>query len=144
MKRMTKQITNIGRMLALLLLSDMAAAEVVVVAAAQGSIETLSDRELEDIYLGRLNRLPSGDSVVPVDQAEGSAVRAEFYDEYLGRTPAQIKAHWSKLIFTGRGRPPHSVADDAAMADFLAGNPGAIGYMDSSLVDGRLRVLSIE
>ncbi|CAM3397058.1 phosphate ABC transporter substrate-binding protein [Halomonas lysinitropha] len=121
-------------------------AEVVVVVSVQNPVETLSRAELSDIYLGRLNRLPNGASVVPIDQREGTSTRGEFYKKYLGITPAQVKAHWSRLIFTGRGQPPRSVPGDDAVADVVAEAPNAIGYLDPGpgLVDDRLRVVTVE
>jgi ABC-type phosphate transport system substrate-binding protein len=126
-----------------------ARAEVVVVVSAENPVESLSRAELADIYLGRMTRFPNGESVVPVDQRETSPTHHEFYSRYLGRTPAQIKAHWSKLIFSGRGQPPRTVAGDKAVAEFVAGNHHAIGYLavdylSAGLVDKRLRVVPIE
>jgi ABC-type phosphate transport system substrate-binding protein len=121
-----------------------ARAEVVVVVSAENPVESLSRAELADIYLGRMTRFPNGESVVPVDQRETSPTHHEFYSRYLGRTPAQIKAHWSKLIFSGRGQPPRTVAGDKAVAEFVAGNHHAIGYLSPDRVDKRLRVVSIE
>lgn len=119
-------------------------AEVVVVVSAQNPIRILSRAELMDIYLGRRNRFPNGDPVVPIDQREGSSVHDEFYNRFLGQSPAQIRAHWSRLIFTGRGQPPRTVSNGDAMADSVAENLHAIGYVDLDLVDDRLRVVPIE
>ena len=119
-------------------------ADVVVVVSSQNPVQTLSRAELTDIYLGRLNRLPNGTPVVPIDLREGTPTHGEFYRDYLGKTPAQIKAHWSKLIFTGRGQPPRSVSSDGAAADIVAEGPHAIGYLDAGFVDDRLRVVTIE
>lgn len=82
--------------------------------------------------------------MVPIDQRENSPAHKEFYSEYLNQSAAQIKAHWSKLIFTGRGQPPRTVAGDKAAADFVAGNPNAVGYVDADVVDDRLRVVAVE
>ncbi len=125
-------------------LAGTACAEVVVVVSAQQPIRTLSRTELTDIYLGRMNRLANGDPVVPIDQRESTSAHKEFYSRYLRQSPAQIKAHWSRLIFTGRGQPPQTVPNGSAMADLVAKAPHAIGYLDPSLVDERLRVVSIE
>jgi len=46
---------------------------------------------------------------VPLDLTEGTAVRSEFYTHYTGQTSAQIKAHWARQIFTGRGQPPQAL-----------------------------------
>lgn len=121
-----------------------ASAEVVVVVSAENPVESLSHAELADIYLGRMHNFPNGQSVMPVDQREKSPSHDAFYSRYLGRTPAQIKSHWSKLIFSGRGQPPRTVADDRAMAEFVAENPRAIGYLSPEQVDKRLRVVPIE
>jgi len=119
-------------------------AEVVVVVSVQNPTETLSRAELSDIYLGRLNRFPNGTAVVPVDQRESSPAYTEFYRYYLEKTPTQIKAHWSKLIFTGRGQPPARVANESAMANAIAASSRAIGYLNSTIIDERLRVVVIE
>jgi len=123
---------------------NMASAEVVVVVAAGNPVVSLSKTELADIFLGKASRLRGSEPVVPVDQRERSAAHDYFYREHLDLSPSELKAYWSRLIFTGRGQPPKSVRDDAAMADVIAANPDAIGYIDPSLVDERLRVVAIE
>lgn len=119
-------------------------AEIVVVVSAENANERMSRSVLTDLFLGRRHQFPNGEPVVPIDQRQGSQTYPEFYAEYAGQTPAQIRAHWSRLIFTGRGQPPRSVPDGQAMADAVADNPRAIGYLHSDLVDDRLRVVQIE
>jgi hypothetical protein len=55
-----------------------------------------------------------------------------------------MKAYWSKLVFTGRGNPPREVANVEALRRLVAGDPNAIGYLERSLVDSRLRIVRIE
>ncbi|MCF8055166.1 MAG: phosphate ABC transporter substrate-binding protein [Desulfocapsa sp.] len=142
------QIMRITMIAWISLLSLMAgtvrAAEVVVVVSSRNPIETLSRAQLTDIYLGRLNRFPNGKPVNPVDLSERSPMRGEFYSRYLGRSPSQIKVHWSRLIFTGRGQPPPTVASGDAMAESVAENPNAIGYLSPEFLDERLRVVAID
>jgi ABC-type phosphate transport system substrate-binding protein len=78
---------------------------------------------------------------VPIDQAEGSITRVEFYAKVVGKTAAQIKAYWSKIIFTGRGQPPPTVSSSAEVKERLVENPAAIGYIDASMVDDSVRVV---
>jgi len=126
------------------MLGHLACADVVVVVSDSSQVRTLSVSQLTDIYLGRLTHLPEGQAIVPIDQAEQTRAHGDFYQRYLGRTGAQIRAHWSRLIFTGRGQPPRTVKSDEAMADALRRNPNAIGYMDAEAVSEGLRVLDIE
>ncbi|HVS66491.1 MAG TPA: phosphate ABC transporter substrate-binding protein [Thermoanaerobaculia bacterium] len=136
--------------LALLLLAGAASAndinssEVVVVVAAASPLESLSQAALSDVFLGRTSRLPDGRPAVALDLREGSSARAEFYETYLGRSAAQIKAHWSKIIFTGRGSPPREVANGLEMRRLVAQDPGAIGYLELSLVDDSVKKVRIE
>lgn len=135
--------TLIGLSLWLLLLGT-AHADLVVVVSKQNPIRSLTRHDLEDIFLGRSNQFPDGGRVVPIDQKDSSPAHDEFYREYLGRSPAQVKAHWSKLIFTGRGQPPRTVTDGDATVDLVGRNPNAIGYVDSTLVNDSVRIVPVE
>ncbi len=117
------------------------AAQVVGVISAKSPVATLSRDQVMDIFLGRTSRFPDGSPAVPIDQAEGSAAREEFYANFAGKSPAQLKAHWSKIIFTGRGHPPREVSGSLEVRKLLVENPGTIGYIERSLLDGRLKVL---
>ena len=123
------------------LTASIAAAEVVVVVSSGNPVVALSDTEIADIFLGRQRYFPDGSVAVPVDLDEASRTRTEFYDRYVGKSAAQLKMHWSKLIFTGRGLPPPKVKDVDELKQWLASDPGAISYLDSSQVDDTVRVL---
>lgn len=120
-----------------------AADTVVVVVSSENPVTELSRLHLADLYLGRTSSLPNGESAEPIDQEPGSQARREFYETYLGRSPSEIKAHWSKAVFTGRGRPPRNVDNGEAMKEFLAENPGAVGYLDRRLVDESVHVVRV-
>ncbi len=141
MPRYLVKIVMIGL---LSVLGNLACAEVVVVVSNDSPIRELTSLQLADIYLGRLTHLPDGQAIRPIDQAEQTSTHSEFYQRYLGRTPAQMRSHWSRLIFTGRGQPPKTVSSNADMAEVLNRNPNAIGYMDSEALPDGLQVLNIE
>lgn len=124
--------------------SYIASAEVVVVASADASLTRLSSRDLKDIYLGRRSQTANGMPVVPLDQPEGTQERREFYTHYTGQTLAQIKAHWARQIFTGRGQPPQALTNSRAVVERLLSDVNALGYIDASFLDERLRVITIE
>lgn len=102
---------------------------------------TLSTDQAADIFLGRSNRFPDGTPATPIDQPEASGVRDEFYSKVVGKSPVQLKAYWSKIIFTGRGQPPRAVANAGEVKKALAENPRAIGYIEASQVDATVRAL---
>ena len=118
------------------------AQEVVAVVSPKSPVTALAPGQVADIFLGKTNRFPDGTQAVPIDQGEESAVRERFYAQYTGKSPAQVKAHWAKIIFTGRGQPPRQANTSAEVKKLLADNPYAIGYIDASQVDNSVRVLA--
>ena len=127
--------------LALSLAATPTRGDVVAVVSARSAVIVLSNSQLADIFLGRVTRFPNGVQAVPIDQADGSVARDEFYLRLAGKSAAQLKAYWSKIIFTGRGQPPPTVANSDEVKRRLIGNPAAIGYIESNRVDGSVRVV---
>lgn len=106
-----------------------------VVVVGHPSAAPLSKAEVADIFLGK------NLSAKPVDQSESSAIRADFYSKVTGRDPAQVKAVWSRIAFSGKGQPPKDAGDAAGVKKAVAADPKAIGYIDASAVDGSVKVL---
>lgn len=126
---------------ALLASSSMAQAGVVVVMSSKSDVDSLSRAQVSQIFLAKTDALPNGRVAKPVDQAEGSAVRNEFYDKVADKNAAQMKAYWSQLTFTGKAQPPRKVSGDAAVKAALAENPAAVGYISDGAVDGSVKVV---
>lgn len=118
------------------------AQEVVPVVSAKSVVTQLSATQLADIFLGKASRFPDGSPAVPIDQVEDSPARERFYEKYTGKSSAQVKAHWSKIVFTGRGQPPRQASTPTEAKKLIADNPHAIGYIDASQVDNSVRVLA--
>ncbi|MBT2338416.1 MULTISPECIES: phosphate ABC transporter substrate-binding protein [Pseudomonas] len=121
--------------------SALVMADVVVVVSNASPVKALADNQVANIFLGKTNRFPEGGQAVPVDLPEGSAIRDEFYTRFTGKSAAQLKAHWSKIIFTGRGQPPEALSNSEEVKKHLAGHPDGIGYIDAREVDDSVRVL---
>jgi ABC-type phosphate transport system substrate-binding protein len=124
-----------------ILLGGAVMADVVAVVSSKNPLTSLSKSQVADIFLGKTARFPDGTLAVPIDQAEGSAARDEFYATFTGKSPAQIKSHWTKIIFTGRGQPPMAASNSAEVRHLLAENPRAISYIERSAVDSSVKVL---
>ena len=116
--------------------------EVVAVVSAKSAVTSLNANQVADIFLGKTSRFPDGSQAVPIDQVEDAPARDKFYAQFTGKSPAQVKAHWSKIIFTGRGQPPRQVSNNAEARKAIADNPNAIGYIEPGAVDGSVRVLA--
>ncbi len=119
-----------------------AESEVVVVVSRESAVTALTRDQVADLFLGKLSRFPGGAKAVPLDLPEGSPERDAFYAEFAGKSAAQVKAHWSKIIFTGRGQPPPEVADGKTALQRVAGDPAAIAYIQRSLADDSVRIVA--
>jgi ABC-type phosphate transport system substrate-binding protein len=127
--------------LALSLVAGAATADVVAVVSSKSPVTVLSKSQVTDIFLGKTIRFPDGVAASPIDQTEGSPARDEFYATFAGKSPAQVKSHWAKVIFTGRGQPPRAVPTSVEVRQLIAANPQAIGYIERSVVDSTVKVV---
>lgn len=120
-----------------------AAAEVVVIVHPSVNA-TGSKEDAANLFMGKANAL-GGAVLTPVDQAEGSDAREEFYEKAAGKTQAQMNAHWSRVVFTGKGQPPRTLEDDDAVKAAVAKDKSLVGYIDSGALDATVKkVVSVK
>lgn len=133
--------TLTGAMAGALLAVSPAFADVVVVVSAKSPVGPLTGDQISEVFLGKTSTVGSV-NVVPVDLAEGNATRDEFYQKFVGKSAPQLKAYWSKLIFSGKGQPPKELPDNAAVKKAVNDNPNTVGYIEKSAVDASVKVVS--
>ncbi len=124
-----------GLAAAALLLALPAMAEVVVVANPKAAEASMTKDQVAQFFLGKSSAMS------PVDQPESAPVRAEFYKKVTDKDASQVKALWSKLVFTGKATMPKEAADSAAVKKMVASDPKAIGYIEKSAVDASVKVI---
>jgi ABC-type phosphate transport system substrate-binding protein len=131
----------IFRYLVLGLFSYSAQAELVVVMSANSTVNNLDRDRVSAIFLGKTATLPDGNPADPIEQPENSLLHQEFHRTVTEKSHAQLKAYWSKMIFSGKGNPPKEVASIAEAKKLIEENPSLIGYMDKSDVSNKLKVV---
>lgn len=117
-----------------------ALAQIVIVSGAQTGLPELTPAQAEQLWLGRAHSVPDGVAVTLADLPAG-ALRDQFYEQLTHKNPAQIRAHWSRMVFTGRALPPQEATNIGQLRQWLAAQPGLIGYMPAAEVDSRVKVL---
>jgi ABC-type phosphate transport system substrate-binding protein len=118
--------------LAVLAAAAVRAEEIVVI--VNPAATPITREQLADLYLAKSSIL------IPLDQAADSSIYVEFYRKATGRDTAQVKAIWSRILFTGRGIPPKQLPNSAAVKKAVAANPKAVGYIEKSAVDASVKV----
>ncbi|WP_083526108.1 hypothetical protein [Roseateles depolymerans] len=126
---------------ALLVAGVAAQAQVAVVVNPKSAVASMTADQVASIFLGKSNALPNGNAAVAVDLPESAGARETFYTKATGKSSAQVKAAWSRLVFSGKGTPPKELGSSADVKKFVAGNPDAIGYIEKSAVDSSVKVV---
>lgn len=123
------------------LLPGFVSADVVVIVSVKSPVGGLEKGQVSDIFLGKSATFPGGALAIPLDQDSSSGAHNEFHDKITGKSGAQLKAYWSKLVFTGKATPPKEIVGPAEIRSLIATNPNMIGYIDKGLVDPSVKVV---
>ena len=113
-----------------------------LVTSAKGAVSGLSREEAAQLFLGHRNRLNDGTPVTLIDLPSGQ-IRAKLYQALIGKNPVQVRANWSRLVFSGRVRPPLEATDENEALEWLINTPNAIGYLPAAVNDKRIKVLLV-
>lgn len=122
--------------LALSVLAPPAFAELVIVVNPKNPATRMFPSQAAQFFLG------GSVLFVPVEQAENSPLRAEFYKKVLEKEPAQVQAIWSRIVFTGKGKLPKEFKSSAEVRKAVSENVNAIGYMEKAAVDDTVKVIA--
>lgn len=112
-----------------------ARADVVMIVSSHSSLAP-STEQICQAFLGKIK------SLTPISFTEKNPTRDEFYSKACKKEPAQVRAVWGKLIFTGTGTPPREVDSSADMRKSVAADPNSVGYIDKKDVDASVKVVA--
>ena len=110
------------------------AAEIVVIVNPKNPATRMFSEQAGQFFLGKSSLF------TPVEHSEG-ALRNEFYKKVLDKDSTQVKAIWSKLVFTGKATAPKEYASSAEVKKAVAADVSAIGYIEKSQVDDTVKVI---
>lgn len=115
-----------------------------VIVHPENPVTSLTKKEASNLFLKKLTRWEeTGTRVEPVDLDDD--VRDAFSKEVLGRSVSAVKSFWQKQIFAGREVPPPELRSEPEVIAFVAGRPGAIGYVSAAArLDGVKEVQVVE
>jgi ABC-type phosphate transport system substrate-binding protein len=110
------------------------AAEIVVIVNPKNPATRMFSEQAAQFFLGKSTLF------TPVEHTDGP-LRNEFYKKVLDKDATQVKAIWSKLVFTGKASAPKEYASSAEVKKAVAADPSAIGYIEKSQVDDTVKVI---
>lgn len=115
----------------------------VAVIVNKANASEISDSDINRIFLGKNKTFSSGESVTAANLKSGDDTRVGFEKKALGKNSKQVKAYWSKLIFSGKAKPLKEVGTAEEAIAFVKANPDAIAYVDASKVDDSVKVVKV-
>jgi ABC-type phosphate transport system substrate-binding protein len=122
----------------------MAQGETKVIVNPDVEVSAITQAEIARIYLGKKTFWDSGDRIEPSLLDEESPLTGPFLEENLKKTVRQFRAYWKRHLFSGQGTAPKTFASSKLVADFVAASPGAIGIVDGSYTDDRVKFIELQ
>lgn len=113
----------------------------VVVVNKQNNIDSLSKREVIDIYMGRYITFPDGEVAQPVDLPAESPLKSDFYLQLVNKDEQKINAYWARLLFSGRAKPPISASSVEDALSKLNMSQNSIGYIPEDQLTDTVKVV---
>lgn len=117
-------------------------ADVAVIVHPSNS-NTIDESFIKKAFTGKVKSFDNGESVIAINQESDTKSVEEFNEKLLNKSASQLKAYWSKQIFTGKGTPPKEVSNDNEVIKLVSTNPNLIGYIDASTVNDSVKVVGV-
>lgn len=124
--------------------SDLAAQTYKVIINEANAVESISKKDLSDIFLKKKSKWDDGSTITPVDLGTRSGTRAAFSIDVHGQSIGAIRSYWQQAAFSGAGTAPLERSSDADVIAFVQSYPGAIGYISDSADASGVKVLEVK
>ncbi len=129
---------------ALILFASTAAyADLAIIVNPSYNDGKLNIQDIKKLFLGERTAFPDGTYATPVNHNAGSPDRKQFYSSVLGMNPASLSRYWRRQISMGNNNQPTVVNSYSAVLKTVASTPGSISYINSNMVNDKVKVLMV-
>lgn len=95
------------------------------------------------IFGMRLRTWPDGAPIRVFVLNDEHPSHVSFCKETLNIFPHQLRLAWDRLVFSGTGQAPYQVSSEEEMRLRIAATPGAIGYLEETMINESVHVPAI-
>ena len=124
-------------------LQTMQEAGFVVIVNRANPVKVMTLAELRRIFMKQTRMWPHAESIVPVDWDATSPNREVFSRRVLARSVREMGDYWVQQSVTQGLAPPSTQRSARALLRFIAGVPGAIGYLPAADLDDTVSVVKV-
>ncbi len=142
MRANRKTRTYLLGLAAILTCATATAQDVIIVTYKGVSVSQISASQLRDIFTGSRSRFEDGTRANPV-VLKGGPAHEVFLHKHIGDAPDEFRMRWRKAVFIGQGSMPKEFTSEAALLDYVAVTPGAIGYVSRVSSEDSVKVLVV-
>ena len=118
-------------------------ADMVIIAHQDVPKNTVSAKELQEMFLGKRFQWSNNSAVHPATVKEAKLHEA-FLERYIKKSPSQWITHWKRMVFTGNGTPPEQFVSEQELLEYVTKTSGAIGYIDAELATEDVIILGVQ
>lgn len=122
--------------------SGLRAQEILIVANRGVTISQIPADQLRDVFIGARTRFSDGGRAVPV-LLRGGPVHEVFLRRFVHDYPDEFRVRWRRAVFTGQGAMPKEFQTEAAVLEYVAETPGAIGYVSRVPDASAVKVITV-
>ena len=113
-------------------------AQTVVIVNNSVPASSIVPKELLDVYTLNKVHWDDGSRITVFDLKRGQA-KEEFY-AHIDMSEEDLQRIWLRKQFTGKARPPRSMANEDELIDMVNRTPGAIGYASARKIPKKSNV----
>ncbi|HEY5745022.1 MAG TPA: hypothetical protein VIU12_03005 [Chryseolinea sp.] len=115
-----------------------AAGEFAMIINRENTINALTASEAKLYYLRKLKKrwTEINKNIRPVDRKAPCAEQNAFYSKILSMSAADVEKYFTGKQLQNAERPPDKFATDSEVINFVASEPGAIGYVSVRSLTG--------
>jgi ABC-type phosphate transport system substrate-binding protein len=129
---------------ALILFASTAAyADLAIIVNPSYNDGKLNIQDIKKLFLGERTAFPDGSYAMPVNHNAGSPDRKQFYSSVLGMNSASLSRYWRRQISMGNNNQPTVASSYTAVLKTVASTPGSISYINSNMVNNKVKVLMV-
>ena len=123
----------------LILTSLLRATDIAIVSSYAFDLTSLDKASVSRIFLAKTNRINS--TRVKVFELKNSSYKKQFYKEVSGKSLAQLRSYWTRLIFTGKAQPPKQLRNREELIQKMKDDNTVISYLPLNEVTDDMKIL---
>ncbi|MEM7395723.1 MAG: hypothetical protein AAF492_25610 [Verrucomicrobiota bacterium] len=117
---------------------------VVVVVNKSFPTDSMTQRELKNIFEGRKAFTADNQRLKPLLLPKDSPASTPFFKDVLGTSQSRFHRNWVAKLLSGKGSPPKKMKSQEDVIEEVQGNTSAIGYIEAAKATRDIKILNIK